>query len=253
MSYAAAILRSWEDVALLPGAYVVLLSEKTEPAIQARRHGFQLRDTLAIVRSGPRVSFAFLFRKEIEEKTVAHQVLATGTGAINIDACRISKKTGRWPTNLMLVHGGSCQSVGTRRIPGHKGYPNGPGGKSYQYTSNKRGSEVRPNAWAGHADADGLESVEDWSCEAGCPIALMNQQSGERPATLTGRADPTMGYENPSLAQKPGLFNVSGMGIVYADSGGAARYYVQAPSEADVLTWIRALITPPEGQLYETV
>lgn len=47
-------------------------------------------------------------RKPIEEKTVASQVLATGTGALNIDACRVDcpgSDKGRWPANL--CHDGS--------------------------------------------------------------------------------------------------------------------------------------------------
>jgi hypothetical protein len=158
---------------------------------------------------------------------------------------------GRWPTNLVLVHGPACQSVGTKKIPGHKGYPNGPGGKSFQYSSDKRGAEVRPNAWAGHADADGLETVTEYVCQADCPVGLMNAESGECAATLTGRADPTAGHANPSLVQKPGLFNVSGAGTVYADSGGAARYYVQVRDEAELLAWFRTLTSTPGGLLFE--
>lgn len=49
-----------------------------------------------------------LARKPLEEKTIAAQVLTTGTGALNIDACRVDcpgSDKGRWPANL--CHDGS--------------------------------------------------------------------------------------------------------------------------------------------------
>lgn len=56
--------------------------------------------------------------------TVANNVLTHGTGALNIDATRVGTK---------VAHS----------------YPNGPGGKSHHYSSDKRSSEVRPDAWEG--------------------------------------------------------------------------------------------------------
>lgn len=47
-----------------------------------------------------------LARKPLAEKSVAAQVLTTGTGAINIDACRVSDDCGRWPANI--THDGSA-------------------------------------------------------------------------------------------------------------------------------------------------
>src|SRR5699024_9616735 len=43
-------------------------------------------------------------RKPLAEKTVARNVLAHGTGAINIDATRINGTSGRWPANVLLDH-----------------------------------------------------------------------------------------------------------------------------------------------------
>ena len=44
-----------------------------------------------------------LARKPLAEKTVARNVLAHGTGAINVDACRIGRaEGGRWPANVLL-------------------------------------------------------------------------------------------------------------------------------------------------------
>jgi DNA modification methylase len=73
---------------------------------------------------------AVLARKPLEG-TVADNVLAHGTGGINVDGCRIGYGDQAWPG------------------PGEQptGYPNGPGGKSHHYSSDKRSVEVRPDAW----------------------------------------------------------------------------------------------------------
>jgi site-specific DNA-methyltransferase (adenine-specific) len=52
--------------------------------------------------------------------TVAANVLQYGTGGINVDACRVATSD-------------------------TYSYPNGPGGKSHHYSSDKRSNEVRPN------------------------------------------------------------------------------------------------------------
>lgn len=100
---------------------------------------------------------------------------------------RPGEQLGRWPANVILVHKVGCRLVGTKQVPGHPGYPNGPGGKTMHYSSNKRSDEVRPNAWAGHADEDGLEAIEDWECVDGCPVAELDQQTGLLPTGVWNR------------------------------------------------------------------
>ena len=51
----------------------------------------------------------WLFRKPISGKTIAGNVLEHGTGAINIDGCRVGTPFGRYPTNL--VHDGSNEVI----------------------------------------------------------------------------------------------------------------------------------------------
>lgn len=87
--------------------------------------------------------------------------------------------TGRWPPNTSMEHHQGCVCVGASRIKGHTGYPNGPGGKSIHYASEAIGAEVRPNAWQGHADADGLESVNRWSCAVACECGHVFPDSSE--------------------------------------------------------------------------
>ncbi len=93
----------------------------------------------------PAVEDWWLVRKPLEEKTVAKQVLATGTGAINVDGCRVGggygrseswgrsghsakpeeekiaappgvginqHPEGRWPAHLVFTHADDCINVG---------------------------------------------------------------------------------------------------------------------------------------------
>jgi hypothetical protein len=88
---------------LPPGAHVALFGD-VPLCMEARRVGFEVRDTLLML--GSTYLSAFLLRKPVAEATVAAQVVATGTGALNIDACRTGD--GRWPTNLILIHALTC-------------------------------------------------------------------------------------------------------------------------------------------------
>lgn len=64
----------------------------------------------------PSTEIILVFRKPIRAESVAHQVLATGTGALNIDACRVARggtspgmsPLGSHPTNVVFVHNPSC-------------------------------------------------------------------------------------------------------------------------------------------------
>jgi hypothetical protein len=129
---------SWVQTveAFLPGSYVAVIGATSEVGVSGRRAGLELRDTIVVL--GAEVRTVFLFRKPLSEKTVAEQVLATGTGALHIDACRGSAEgnttaertqgsrsrehwrmgvtvggsrpssLGRWPPNVILMHTGDC-------------------------------------------------------------------------------------------------------------------------------------------------
>ena len=139
--------------------------------------------------------------------TLAANVLAHGTGALNIDATRIgtsddlnggaysagrppramsplglgernvtdcgvySQPTGRWPANVILTHAPGC------------------------------GDE----------------------CAPGCPVAALDAQSGDRPvsgAAKNGRPA-TMG----TAGEGWGTIGSGGNGVLHADSGGASRFF----------------------------
>ncbi len=166
-----------------------------------------------------------VLRKPLEKKlTLADQILKTGTGGLNIDACRVKHASkadfeahkagveaikarggsmqnswknssdlsgandvtsaGRWPSNVVIVHTPACALV----------------------------SEV--------------DGPEHWECVPGCPAALLDEQSGNRPGTLAGRADPDKSHANPGDNGGASTFG-GGNSRVYADEGGASRYYPQ--------------------------
>ncbi|MCU1488931.1 MAG: Adenine-specific methyltransferase [Acidimicrobiaceae bacterium] len=162
------------------------------------------------------------------EGTVAANVLEHGTGALNIDGCRIAhatvnggnlaenphlresikntgstfgadgelvqNATGRWPANIVLSHTEDCVCVGERRVP------------------------------TGTAVAS-METVETWDCAPGCPVAALDEQSGESRSS-GGR-----------IGQKPetGSIYGGGKGLGYdgytagdpgfGDTGGASRFF----------------------------
>jgi hypothetical protein len=244
---------------LLPGAHVVLLTSDELLAVEGRRLGFELRDTILLL--WPRTaSYAFIFRRPLTEDTLADQVAFSGTGPLNIEACRIQggikqatagRRTirwgvgqggctyekgtgaiftteGRWPCNIALIHGPRCQRVGERRIEGHKGYPNGPGGSSSQF-SQKGVATTRKAAWAGHADAEGKETITVWDCQPDCPAALLDRQSGDLPAGVAVRHR-SGGKNFGGEALKPQMGDMG-----YGDSGGAARFYPQFATPWEVL------------------
>jgi hypothetical protein len=266
--------------ALAPGAYLVVLTTDEGAGIEARFASFEVRDTLLVLSPGPRVRYAFLFRKALTAGTVVDQLVVTRTGAMNTGACRVAYRddadmtptvgrgagglnpgaganfpphkknwgvwtvnaTGRWPTNVVFVHAAECERLGTRKVAGHKGYPNGPGGSSAQF-SQKGTKTSRTGAWAGHADAAGLETVDAWVCAADCAVGLLDAQSGIRPSTLTGRADPRQLHANPGDNGGASLFG-GGNSNVYADSGGASRFFPQFRDDASLLAWFDRLLSP---------
>lgn len=125
---------------MLPGQHVIIIGTEVD-ALRARASGLSLRDTILILLPGITTVFAFLFRAPFEG-TVADNMSKHGCGGLNIDGCRIysgpssggstsgasafgqgsgwnshnnrttqidrTMSAGRWPTNLLLVHGPGC-------------------------------------------------------------------------------------------------------------------------------------------------
>ena len=201
-----------------------------------------------------------VFRKPLEGSTVAAQVLATGTGGLNIDALRITTQeslnggayakagsdrhdgaenwrykrlggagefqqpSGRWPANVLLVHQDGCKQVGTQRVKapvinrfddGMKPFGDGAG---HAFTSTQTG------------DADGMEEVPVYECEDGCPVKLLDQQSGVLKSgtfdQASKKAENTI-YGKHHAYSEPKQYEVS--------VGGASRFFGQIQPDAPFL------------------
>ncbi len=142
------------------------------------------------------------------------------------DALYTPHRSGRWPANVVFHHLAGCHCSGVGKVPGHKGYPHGPGGKSMHYSDQEsRGEQVRPQAWRGHADADGMETVTVWECAPGCPVAALDLQSGVSKSSggRVGNAQGVYANQGPTGWGTGHMSGDPGFG----DTGGASRYFKQ--------------------------
>ncbi len=215
--------------------------------------------------------------------TVAANVLEWGTGAFNIDGCRIrtneviashhstnnpriamggawheeyqagdagkfTQTKGRWPANVVLTHLDECEPAGERKV--RSGNSNVTASKPtdlYGEWSGKVGTH--------YADTDGTETIEAWNCAEGCPVAELDRQSGElhHQDPRTRRSRKVTGGQT---------FDLPGMSACYADSGGASRFFYTAKASRKergafndhptvkplaLMRWLVRLVTPPGG------
>src|SRR5450755_3529628 len=151
----------------------------------------------------------WLVRKPLAEKSIAAQVLATGTGALNIDASRIGahgdnlgrmNKVGdngwknssggpsratydpvaaskRFPSNTLLSHTLLCQPRGEKRVHVNDKAHDRHNGARIDRTIY---GDYDANVTTGYADSDGMETVAAYDCSEDCPVFLLDQQSGVR-------------------------------------------------------------------------
>lgn len=202
----------------------------------------------------------WLCRAPLTEDTIAGNVLRWGTGAINVDGCRVATTialpliqsdpkngkfagvfregsasagettTGRYPPNLLLSHHPDCREVGVREVrsrnPGNKSTAKQPG---VCYGAPSRRMSV------GYASPDGTETVPAWSCAPGCVVAALDAQSGitRSQGGSRGGSAPVVSDSNPAARplcrKRPQRDIKPGLG----DIGGASRYYPTFAWEAD--------------------
>lgn len=211
-----------------------------------------------------------VFRKPFKG-TVTDNVLTHGTGALNIDGCRVKHASkadfeahkagveaikarggsmdnswknssdlsgandvttdGRWPPNFVIVHADGCVKAGAKRFKGSAT------SKTFHdaYEGESATGFIRGHSHPGnqHGDEDGLETSDNWQCVPGCPALALDEQSGERKSTLTGRADANVAHVNPGDNGGASWFG-GGNSKVYADTGGASRFYPQFEGQQPV-------------------
>lgn len=262
-----------------PGEHVVLVGGPQD-ALAARQEGLQVRDTLLLLLPGGRVLTAFLCRRPLGSgMTVAENVLRYGAGGLWIDGCRVAcepgdrtdrlggntpkwgtntyakdayslaaraaspaNPSGRWPTNILLVHGPGCRRVGDKRVKASN-QPGSVGGlrHTHTYAQDSYSKKYERTERQCYADPDGLETVAAWDCQPDCPVRLLDEQSGDRPTGpggLTRVNDNSPTYSGPASSQDRQT-------VGYADAGGASRFYPQFQSLTEALAWLARLIGGP--------
>lgn len=135
--------------------------------------------------------------------TVADTILRSGTGALNIDGCRIEAEGGS----------PSAEMRRTREIPVYVSPMWNP------ITSRKTYNDPRPGEKIGRWPANLILSPKI--------VDAFDAQSGDCPSNMTGRADPGFAVSHPGTKMTSGMFGGIGgaIGVMYADSGGASRFF----------------------------
>jgi hypothetical protein len=152
----------------------------------------------------PAAEFWILVRKPLSEKTIAANVLKHGTGAINIDGCRIGTEQ---TTTLRAGHSGDNGKF-TRLNP--------------------------PGRWPPNVAFSHHPLCADDGCIPGCVVRQIDEQSG----TLTS------GKPGSAVRNAKGIvFQGGGKGVAlsgFGDSGGASRFmYCAKPSVSETQDALR--------------
>lgn len=151
-----------------------------------------------------------------------------------------AEAAGRWPAHVAFSHHPACRQVGTRRIESSSRLllSEGQGGErasDYHMGARPAGVEL------GYADKDGKETVEAWECHVECPIRLLDEQSGD----LKSGGMPNKVYVTDT-GSTPGWGNLGrgGTGLLYADQGGASRFFYCAKASGQDREGELAAYTP---------
>jgi site-specific DNA-methyltransferase (adenine-specific) len=209
----------------------------------------------------PAVEPIVLARKPLEKGlSIAENVLKWGTGAINIDGCRIGFKNeadykestqknqhadfGTKPLTNNIIYGDysmvqpkNYQPEG--RFPAYiilshhpdcecKGLKKIGTGKEggYNYEGNVYEVEgfVTNNSPKANSNY-GQETVEHWECHEDCPIKIMDEQSGES-KSCGGSGENSMGALGKNGKYGKYALNIKGSNIGgLGDTGGASRFF----------------------------
>lgn len=161
----------------------------------------------------PSVEDWWLVRKPFPG-TVAANVLEYGTGALNIDGCRVASGKD---------HAEKCASV--------VGLDSNRNGNCYgEMTGQREDSYSAAGRWPPHlllSHAEGCKCLfsgdagpEDWRCVEGCAVLELGRQSGES-TSIGGR----IGNKDGGIAVPCGRYEAGDPG--FGDTGTAARFFPQ--------------------------
>lgn len=175
----------------------------------------------------PAVEVWALFRKPLGERNITENLMRWGTGALNIDGCRIplgadsAAKVG-WQG---APNEGSYYPSGFREDPRLGGRGDWEGGKAgYMGYAGGRASSSPLGRHPANLILSHDEDCQEGECVGGCPVRIMGEQSGERKAggDVTSR-ESGKGYMEGWFG-KDGADKFQG----YSAPGTAARFFYQA-------------------------
>lgn len=175
-----------------------------------------------------------LARKPLSEKTVAANILRWGTGAINIDGCRVGSEdmSAQWDR----AWNNNADEFGKR----------------YDQGGRERGKIVPPGRWPANIIHDGSEEV----------IAAFPELHGAG----SQRDEPGGGtFTGSSTDAAFGTIGIGQKGFRIGDTGSAARFFYTAKADSDdrlgskhptvkpldLMQWLCRLVTPPGGTVLD--
>lgn len=133
--------------------------------------------------------------------TVASTVLKWGTGGLDIEASRIGTSVDSWPSSRSYV-------------PGKK-EPGGQTKGNVQSTGEAPAGRFPSNMILQHLRGCSLV------CELGCPVKGLDNQSGDRPPSWTGKSCDTESLHTEGWGSIQGNRGPRG----YHDVGGVSRFF----------------------------
>ena len=164
---------------------------------------------------------------------------AKGLGAYGIEAkqVRIGEKTvrGRFPANLIFVHGEGCRKVGTKKVKNTSGSVSG--NEPSAVTKNAYGDFQGRKSFNAYKNEDGKEEVPDWNCQPDCPVRLVDEQSGVLESGFM-----EAGVTFTCNSQSYGKFSGVTQRDTYGDEGGASRFFKQVQTEDGLDEYLNKLI-----------
>lgn len=233
-----------------PGSGGMFTAPATEEAASWKGWGTALK---------PAVEIWVLARKPLFEASVTENVLKWGTGALNIDACRIAGPGG--PVSCTGTGWASQDRKNAEAGYRPRAYYQGQEGFAYEphplgrWPANlilshseecvfKGYKRIRGNGtsktfhgpyggasatgflrgWSHsgnqHADSDGTELVEEWDCVPGCPVRALDEQSSVLKSGFM-----KAGTVRSNLCGYQEAMFATTLHGTYGDSGGASRFF----------------------------
>lgn len=235
---------TWENClrAIKPGAHLLAFCSTANHhrnTAYIEDAGFEIRDCIAWVFDdgggsivSPGMDLIAVARKPLECKTVAANVLKWGTGALNIDGCRV----------VSSDKPSACKGTGWAaqdKKNAEQGY------RPSAYYDGQSGVEYKPHdqgRWPANVILEGSEKV----------VGLFPESKG---ASSQNNNSSVNIYKGDSLNHSKTKLN--GFREWYNDSGSAARFFFQAgpdgPRPSAPIAYLHRLITPPGGTAYDPV